>query len=369
MRRSALPKARRAAAVSAGPPIAASPARPSASGSLRSSDSSAPLWRSRAWRRWATTCLLKRLKSTGVVLGVGDHGEAGLEVLRQRGLGEFEGAGVAAEAEAVDHGIAGDRVAVRGPHLVEQADGVAHRAGRLAGQQAQGVVVDGDALRLGDLAQLPDEHLHLDAAEVVALAAAADGLLDRAGVGGREDEVDVGRRLLERLEEGVGGLALDFMGLVDQVDLEVGPGVGRAVAGVLTQVPDVVDAAVRCGVHLDEVEVAALVEGDAVGRIGGRLTGVVVAEDDRLGEDAGGGRLAGAAGAGEQVGVDGLVLADGVAQRLDDDILPDDVGEALGAPFEVEGFGGHGRGTPRCCGPAESIWCAGARSNGGAGPR
>ena len=120
------------------------------------------------------------------------------------------------------------------------------------------------------LPQLRDEHLHIDAAEVVALAAAADGLLDRAGVGGRKDEVDVGGRLLEGLEEGVGGLALDFMGLVDQVDLEVGSGVGGAVAGVLTQVPDVVDAAVRCGVHLDEVEVAALVEGDAVGRIGGR---------------------------------------------------------------------------------------------------
>ena len=152
MRRSALPKARRAAAVSAGPPIAARPARPSASGSLRFERLVGAALAQQGVAQVGDDLLVEAAEIDGVVLGVGDHGEAGLEVLRQRGLGEFEGARVAAEAEAVDHGVAGDRVAVGGPHLVEQADGVAHGAGRLAGQQAQGVVVDGDALGLGDLA-------------------------------------------------------------------------------------------------------------------------------------------------------------------------------------------------------------------------
>ena len=91
----------------------------------------------------------------------------------------------------------------------------------------------------------------------------------------------------------------------------------------------------------DQVEVAAVVELARDGGVGLGLTVGVVGEVDGFGEDAAGAGLAGAAGPGEEVGVGDFVLQDGVAQGLDDGVLADDAGEALGAPFAVEGGGGH----------------------------
>ena len=68
--------------------------------------------------------------------------------------------------------------------------------------------------------------------------------------------------------------------------------------------------------------------------------GVLLAVD-RLRQQAGRRRLAGAAGPGEQVGVRDLVLRERVDQRPRDDVLSGDVGEALRAPFAIEDFGRH----------------------------
>ena len=61
------------------------------------------------------------------------------------------------------------------------------------------------------------------------------------------------------------------------------------------------------------------------------------------GEDLRHRRLAGPARAHEQVGVVDLPLLDGVAERADDVLLADDVGERPGTVAAVErGAGGHG---------------------------
>ena len=56
---------------------------------------------------------------------------------------------------------------------------------------------------------------------------------------------------------------------------------------------------------------------------------------DRLGKDFGTGCLAGAAGAGKQVGVANAPGGNLVLQRRDDGGLPYNVSKALGAPFAV----------------------------------
>src|SRR5690606_14810707 len=56
------------------------------------------------------------------------------------------------------------------------------------------------------------------------------------------------------------------------------------------------------------------------------------------------GGLAHAAGAAEEIGVGDAVLLDGVAQRLRDGLLPDDVGEAAGAVTSCQDGVGHQRG-------------------------
>ncbi len=92
---------------------------------------------------------------------------------------------------------------------------------------------------------------------------------------------------------------------------------------------------------------------------------------ERLGEDAGERRLAGASRAGEQVGLPDLALLDRVRERPHDRLLPDDLRERLGAVLAVER--GHpsiqadsSRASGRAvrCGPAASSSpaCAACRS-------
>ena len=79
-------------------------------------------------------------------------------------------------------------------------------------------------------------------------------------VGRAEDEQDAVGRLLERLEEDVPAL-LDALDLVDDEDLLAQVRGGRVDAR--QQLAHVVDAVVGRGVQLDDVERAALPDGDA----------------------------------------------------------------------------------------------------------
>jgi hypothetical protein len=118
---------------------------------------------------------------------------------------------------------------------------------------------------------------------------------------------------------------------VDDVDLI--RALGRGVADRLSEVADLVDAAVGGAVDLEDVEAPALLDLAAelaavVGVVVDRVEAV-----DRLGQDPGGRRLADAARAAEEVGVGDALGGDRVAQRRGDVRLADDVLEELGAPL------------------------------------
>ena len=150
---------------------------------------------------------------------------------------------------------------------------------------------------------------------------------------GEHERHEVGR-LLERLEERVPGVLRDLVGLVEDVDLA--PKVGRGVIDPLAELADRVDAAVRRGVDLDEVERPALADRDA-GLAG--VAGIAVLEVravERLGEDPRERGLAGAARPDEEDRVRDPAGADGVPEGFDDGLLADDLGEGLGSPASVE---------------------------------
>ena len=166
-----------------------------------------------------------------------------------------------------------------------------------------------------------------DQLEVVALAAGQDGDGDLVHLGRGEDEHHVGRRLLQRLQQGVERLGREHVDLVDDVDL-LAP-LGRGVADGLAQVAGVLDAAVGGAVDLHHVDRLAADDlpaevAHAAGRGGRPLRAA-----QRLGQDAGGAGLAHAAGPGEQEGVVHPPEGDGVAQRAGDVLLTDQVLEAL----------------------------------------
>src|SRR5207253_1442493 len=94
-----------------------------------------------------------------------------------------------------------------------------------------------------------------DSREVEPLAARQDGDGDLVHLGGGEDELDVRRRLLKGLQQGVEGLLGEHVDFVDDVDLVARPG-----GAVLNVGPDVA--------HLVDPAVAGGQDGVAVGRRG-----------------------------------------------------------------------------------------------------
>src|SRR5262245_39245029 len=110
------------------------------------------------------------------------------------------------------------------------------------------------------------------------------------------------------------------MTLIYDVDL---PAAAQgAVGGVGDEFAGVVDAGVGGGVDLDDVGVLAAHDG---------LVGLLAAAGQGLGEDARGGGLADAAGAGEEVGVRDATRIYGILERPRDRLLADDFIEGPGA--------------------------------------
>jgi len=216
--------------------------------------------------------------------------------------------------------------------LVEQAQRVAHAAFRVARQQRQRVGVDVDLLGGGDVTQLPGDVGGRDGPELIDLSPRLDGVGDLVQLGRRHDEDDVRRRLFHRLQQRVERVVRELVDLVDDEDLvAVARRRHRQVAD--DHLAHVVDAGVAGRVDLEHVEVAAL--GDLHARVAdaARVGGRSLLAVQRPRQDPRGRRLADAARAGEDKGLRQPSARQGVAERLGDGLLADDVGETLGTPL------------------------------------
>ena len=114
--------------------------------------------------------------------------------------------------------------------------------------------------------------------------------------------------------------------------------VGGGVDGLVPQGPDLVHAVVGGGVQLQHIQKAAVLDAHAGRALAAGVAVHRVLTVDGLGQDLGAGGLAGAPGAGEEVGVGGAALRHLLLQGLGDVGLADDVRERLGPPFAVQGL-------------------------------
>ena len=227
-------------------------------------------------------------------------------------------------------------MAAMGDRLVEQRQRVAHRAFGDPGDQRQRLGLGGDAFGGADLAQMGDHPPGLDAPQIEADAARAHGDRHFLDLGGREQELDVLGRLLERLQQAIEGLLREHVHFVDDIDL--GARRNRAIARVLDDLAHVVDAGMGGGVHLDHVDVAQLHDRLAMdaelGHVDARPVdlarqGIV----EGAGQDARRRRLADAAHAGQDIGLVDAAGGEGIGERAHHRLLADQVLEAHGPVF------------------------------------
>ncbi len=144
------------------------------------------------------------------------------------------------------------------------------------------------------------------------------------------------RRLFQRLEQAVERRLRQHVHLVHDEDAVARR--GGLVADRLDDFADVVDTGVGGRVHFKHVDMAAFHDRLAVGaklldveRGPVRHAGPLVVERAR--QDAGGGRLADAAHAGQHIGLRDPVHLERIAERPDHDVLADEVFETLRAVF------------------------------------
>ena len=148
-------------------------------------------------------------------------------------------------------------------------------------------------------------------------------------------------RLFERLQQRIEGRLRQHVNFVDDIDLH--PRRGRPVARRFDDLAHVVDAGVRCGVHLDHINMPRLDDSFAMhaivghgdrrhgdrGRVALRRFLVV----QRARKDSRRRRLADAAHASQQIGLVDAPEREGIRQDANHHILPDQLGEAFRPVF------------------------------------
>ena len=232
-------------------------------------------------------------------------------------------------AEGVQQGL--DRVVVPGDAAggddpVEGREGVPGGAAALPQGLGDAVLLHLEAGVLDDPADVGLQLGGRQQAELQVLRAAADRGQDLLGVGRGQDEDHVVRRLLQRLQEGGRRPLRQHVDLVQDVEAGTARAGQRRTGDEITHV---VDAGVRGGVQLGDVERASRLDRLARGTDPARLTvdrGLAV-ED--LGQDPRRRRLARPPRPTEQVGVPEAVLRGGVPQRRHHVVLPHDLVEPL----------------------------------------
>ena len=226
-----------------------------------------------------------------------------------------------------------------GHDLFERGQRVAHRSAPCGHRMVDGLVIQVQLCVGDDVADVVGHDVGADQAQLEHLAAAADGLHHLVGLGRGQHPRNMGRRLLQGLEQRVLGAGGEHVDLVEQVHL--GPA-RRCQIDPLEQAPHVVDLVVGGGIELLEVERAAVL--DRLAGLADTAGLAVVAEVgavQRLGQDPGRGGLAAAPRAVQQVGVADLVLAYGCLQGPNDMVLALDLGELLRPVAPVERLVGH----------------------------
>ena len=231
-----------------------------------------------------------------------------------------------------------------GERLIQQREGIPGRARGPAHDEIEDLGVGLDALAAEDVDEVAGELLGRQQRELEVLRARADGRQHLVRVGGGEHEHDMGRRLLERLQQRVRRRGREHVDLVDDVHLaaRVRP---EPEVHALDEIAHRLDAVVRRRVELDEVEERTVGDRHAVLALATRLAvGAEIEAVQRPGQQARRRRLPGTARSGEEVRMPDVIVDDRVAQRGGDMVLADQLAEALRSVLPVQA--GHGLTVP-----------------------
>ena len=136
--------------------------------------------------------------------------------------------------------------------LVEQRQGVAHRATACTNHQRKNAVFNLDFFLDAQLRNVLEHCCRGDQSKRIVVGSRSDGADDLFRLGRRKDELDVLRWLFNDFEEGVESLLSDHVRFVKNVNLVTVA--RRCKAGSFTQIAGIIDPVVACRVNLDDID-------------------------------------------------------------------------------------------------------------------
>ena len=255
------------------------------------------------------------------------------DVLRQNGIADGKQRIGNGKPCALPHLLDGDLLRAAAADI-QQRKCIAHSAFGKPSNQLGSRQLNVDIFPLADLDDPLGNDLRTDALKVKPLAAGEDGSGNLVDLGGRQDEDDVLGRLLHDFEQSVEGAGAEHMGFVDDVNAVVCDSRGEVC--LLAQLADVVHAVVAGSVNLGDVEDGAVVDAAADVTDPTGIAVLLMGTVDRLGDDFGAGGLAGAAGAGEEIGVTDASAGNLLLEHRSDVLLSYDLVKVFGTIFSVQ---------------------------------
>ena len=247
---------------------------------------------------------------------------------------------VAGQTEDIEHVLLGDAVATEGDELIEHRLGITHPTVRAHGNGVSRKGLEFHLFQFRNVLKMLRNERSRNLPEIEALAAAQNGWENLVRLGGCKDELHMRRRFLERLQERIEGTRAEHMNLVDVVDPELAA--GRRIVDALPQRADVVHAVVGGTVDFRDIKTATLGDfhTDILVRIEIDLRTARAVE--RLRKNPARTRFSGASGPHKEIGMRQPVLRDGIPERPDHVILPENIIERLRSVLAGENLVLHG---------------------------
>ena len=235
--------------------------------------------------------------------------------------------------------VSGQAVSGHRCRLVEKRQRVAHRSLGSAGDGCDRLGLGGDGFLFADRAQMRSKRFRRHPPQVKALASRQDGDRNLADLGSGKDELHIVGRLFKRFQERVEGALRHHVNLVDDIDLEARR--DRTITDPLDDLAGVIDAGMRGGVNLQNIDVSGGGDGLAgltdPARLQRRLT-IAIGTDtvQPAGQKTRGRGLAHTANAGQHKGMCQPPERERVAKRADQRFLADQLRKAFRPVFACQ---------------------------------
>ena len=226
--------------------------------------------------------------------------------------------------------------------LVKEGERISETAISADSDEVSGIFCERHAAFFGDIEKVLLDVFHGNAVKFVALAARENGERDFFRLGGGQDEKHVAWRFFQCFQEGIEGFLRQHVYFIDNVHFLAAGGGKRP--DRLLQRTDLLDAPVRCGIDLIDIETCARIDFPADLAAVAGIAFFQMFTIHGFCENFCHTGLSRTARTGEEIGVRQPILLDGTLERDGNMLLPDHFTESAGTPFSIKCEIGHKNG-------------------------